>query len=70
MDLWESGLARFWMKNLPTIPRADECFDTKRRASRHLAPIQLSDFTSAFLILDIGIALATLSFLLEIIRRY
>ncbi|XP_046454702.1 glutamate receptor ionotropic, kainate glr-3-like isoform X2 [Daphnia pulex] len=66
MDLWESGLTRFWMKNRPTIPRADECFDTKRRVSR-LAAIQLSDLTSAFLILGIGIGLATLAFLLEMI---
>nr|CAH0101214.1 unnamed protein product [Daphnia galeata] len=38
----------------------------KRKISR-LAPIQLSDLTSAFLILGIGIGLATLVFLLETI---
>lgn len=57
----------FWVRNLPTIPKANECFaDEKNRVSR-LVPIRLSDLTSAFLILGIGIGLATLSFLLELI---
>ena len=65
MDLWESGLMRFWVNNL--IPKAYECFaDNKRRVAR-LSPIQLSDLTSAFLILGIGVGLATLSFLLELV---
>ena len=67
MDLWASGLMRFWVNTQPTIPKADQCFaDSKPRVSR-LVPIQLSDLTSAFLILGIGIALATLSFVLELI---
>lgn len=67
MDLWERGLMMFWVKTLPTVPKANECFaDTKNQVSR-LVPIQLSDLTSAFLILGIGIGLATLSFLLELI---
>lgn len=67
MDLWESGLMTFWVRNLPTIPKANECFaDEKNQVSR-LVPIQLSDLTSAFLILGIGIGLAALSFLLELI---
>ncbi|XP_046454085.1 ionotropic receptor 93a-like isoform X2 [Daphnia pulex] len=67
MDLWESGLMRFWVNTQPTIPKADQCFaDSKPRISR-LVPIQLSDLTSAFLILGIGIGLATLSFVSELI---
>jgi hypothetical protein len=67
MDLWESGLMRFWVNSQPTIPKADQCFaDSKPRISR-LVPIQLSDLTSAFLILGIGIGLATLSFVSELI---
>jgi hypothetical protein len=67
MNLWESGFMMFWVRNLPTIPKANECFaDEKNRVSR-LVPIRLSDLTSAFLILGIGIGLATLSFLLELI---
>ena len=68
MDLWESGLMRYWINTQPTIPEADQCFaDSKRRISR-LSPIQLSDLTSAFLILGIGIGLATSSVFLEFIH--
>nr|CAH0108320.1 unnamed protein product [Daphnia galeata] len=68
MDLWESGfLMLFWVKNLPTIPKANECFADKKNQVSRLAPIQLSDLTSAFLILGIGLGLATLSFLVELI---
>jgi ionotropic glutamate receptor len=67
MDLWESGLVKFWVNHLPTIPRADACFvSSKLRVSRPVA-IQLTDLTSAFLILGIGIGLAILVFLLELI---
>lgn len=74
MDYRESGLLNFVIKELPTIPRAEQCFaDTTRREAR-LVPIQLSDLTSAFLILGIGIGLAVLTFLLELLysrcRRY
>jgi ionotropic glutamate receptor len=67
MDLWESGLVKFWVNNLPTLPKADACFvDRKRRFSRPVA-IKLTDLTSAFLILGIGIGLAILVFMLELI---
>ncbi|XP_046657524.1 ionotropic receptor 93a-like [Daphnia pulicaria] len=67
MDLWESGLVKFWVNNLPTLPKADACFvDRKRRVSRPVA-IKLTDLTSAFLILGIGIGLAILVFMLELI---
>ncbi|XP_046454942.1 glutamate receptor 3-like [Daphnia pulex] len=65
LELCETGLIRFWTNNLPTIPKADECFaENKRRVSRPV-PIQLTDLISAFLILGIGLGLATLIFLLE-----
>ena len=67
-DLVETGLTRFWVKSLSTIPRADECMaDNKRAVTRRVRPIQLSDLTSAFLILGIGIGLAILTFLIETI---
>jgi len=68
LELWETGLVRFWINHLPTIPKADECFaENKRNLSRPL-PIKLTDLTSAFLILGIGVGLATLIFLLESFR--
>nr|CAH0101189.1 unnamed protein product [Daphnia galeata] len=67
LEIWEAGLVRFWVKNLPTIPKADECLTENKRKVSRLVPIQLSDLTSAFLILGIGIGLATLVFLLETI---
>ncbi|KAI9553418.1 hypothetical protein GHT06_021322 [Daphnia sinensis] len=68
-NLWETGLTNFWVYKefLPTVPRADQCFvESNRRLSR-VVPIQLSDLISAFLIFGIGIGLATLSFLLEVL---
>ncbi|KZS11925.1 Uncharacterized protein APZ42_023289 [Daphnia magna] len=69
VELWETGLTNFWVYNLfpPTAPRAEQCFveSTRRVSSR--APIQLSDLTSAFLILGIGTGLSVLSFLTELL---
>lgn len=68
MELWESGLVRFWIENIPSIPKAPKCFvDTKRQVTRPV-PIRLSDLISAFFILGIGIGLATLCFLLEMMH--
>jgi ionotropic glutamate receptor len=68
LDIYEFSLLRFWIKQLPTIPNADECFaNNKRKVVSRPVPIQLADLTSAFLILGIGIGLATLVFLLETI---
>ncbi|XP_045035563.1 glutamate [NMDA] receptor subunit 1 isoform X3 [Daphnia magna] len=69
VELWETGLAYFWVYKLfsPTVPRADQCFvESTLKVSRR-APIQLSDLTSAFLILGIGTGLAVLSFLTELL---
>ena len=64
MDLFESGLMRFWAKTV--VPMADKCLTTKkRRTSSRQVPIYLVDLTSAFLILGVGLGLAILTFLLE-----
>ena len=66
--MWETGLARYWVKE--RVPKADECYrsaDKIQKVSTREVPIHLHDLTSAFLILGIGIGLAALSFLLELI---
>ena len=65
--MWESGLVDYWTKDV--TPKAENCFATKRpkKESIKLVPIHLYDLTSAFLILGIGIGLATLCFLLELV---
>ena len=65
MGMWEFGLPAYWVKE--ATPKADECFATKNEKSVKLEPIHLYDLTSAFLILGIGIGLATLTFLLELV---
>ena len=65
MDLYESGLLRFWVKQL--TPQAEECFLKRKKESARQVPIHLSDLVSAFLILSIGVGLAILSFVLELI---
>ena len=73
MDLLEFGLKQYWVNEL--TPKADKCFATKKNEkSVKLVPIHLYDLISAFLILGIGLGLAILCFLLEIvyvrIKRY
>lgn len=63
MDLWESGHVRFWVKDV--IPRADECFASKNQHTAGQIAIRLTDLTSAFLILGLGLGLATFVFMLE-----
>ena len=68
MDLWEFGLIPHWIKE--ATPKADECFTRKKtEKSIRLVPIHLNDLISAFLILGIGIGLATLVFLLETVCK-
>ncbi len=68
VQLWETGLARFWVEKL--VPRADQCFVRNEKAGTsahmHLAAIQLEDLTSAFFILGTGISLALFTFVIEI----
>lgn len=65
MELWETGLPPFWVKN--GMPRAPKCFATRNRGenSARQGAIRLDDLTGAFLILGIGFGLATFAFLLE-----
>ena len=48
------------------VPGSEKCLDKKEKAAKEV-PIKLVDLTSAFLILGIGLGLATLCFLIEII---
>lgn len=69
VKLWESGLARFWVNTALGLAKAAECFDSKRqKSSARQVPIRLSDLTSAFLILGIGLGLAIFCFLVELIK--
>jgi hypothetical protein len=65
MELWESGLPPFWVKN--GMPKAPKCFAKKnpRENSARQNAIRLDDLTGAFLILGIGFGLTTFVFLLE-----
>ena len=65
MDLFESGLVRFWVKEFVPI-KATECFASKQTKSAHQVPIYLKDLTSAFVIFGIGVGLSTLSFTWEV----
>jgi hypothetical protein len=66
MELWETGLPQYWVKN--SIPRAPKCFEKKKlRRTAIPKPIRLDDLAGAFLILGVGVGLATFFFLMEII---
>ncbi len=66
MELWETGLPQYWVKN--SIPRAPKCFEkTNLRKSAIPKPIRLNDLAGAFLILGVGVGLATFFFLIEYI---
>ncbi|XP_057374698.1 ionotropic receptor 93a-like isoform X2 [Daphnia carinata] len=69
VKLWESGISRFWANNQTGLAKAAECFDSRRqKTSAQQVPIRLYDLTSAFLILGIGLGLAILCFLIELIQ--
>ena len=67
MEMCEFGLLDYWTHEAFDIPNAEKCFDVKQRKSAKDVPINLVDLTGAFLILGIGLGLAVLCFLLEII---
>ena len=67
MEMWEFGLLDHWTDETFHVPNAEKCFDVKQRKSTKNVPIKLVDLTGAFLILGIGLGLAVLCFLLEII---
>lgn len=63
MQLWETGLSRFWAKSL--LPRADECF-ARNTGKVKEAKIKLSDLTSAFFIFGVGMSASLGYFVLEL----
>jgi ionotropic glutamate receptor len=70
MEVWETGLPTFWVKN--AMPQARQCFSKSKKpalSSSRQVPIRLNDLEGAFLILGIGLGLATLVFLLEKISK-
>ncbi|XP_046635994.1 ionotropic receptor 93a-like [Daphnia pulicaria] len=69
MELWETGLPEYWVKN--SMPRAPKCFEkTKLRRTAIPKPIGLDDLAGAFFILGVGVGLATFFFLVENMIRF
>ncbi|XP_046445822.1 glutamate receptor ionotropic, delta-1-like isoform X1 [Daphnia pulex] len=70
IEPWETGILLFWMKN--AIPRAPKCFaKTKPRAnSAGQMAIKSRDLVAPFLILGIGLGLATFAFLMELVIHF
>jgi hypothetical protein len=69
VKLWESGLTYFWGNIAIGKNKATECFQKKRqKSSAQQVPIRLTDLTSAFLILGIGLGLAIIAFVHELIK--
>ncbi|KAK4019074.1 hypothetical protein OUZ56_001104 [Daphnia magna] len=65
VEVWETGLPSRWTNEV--IPQAPQCF-AKEKPRANLTgqnPIRLTDLMGAFLILAVGIGLATIVFLLE-----
>ena len=63
MAMWEYGLLDHWVEEAFHIPGAEKCFVKEKSTKK--AAIKLVDLTGAFLILGIGLGLATLCFLIE-----
>ncbi|EFX79724.1 hypothetical protein DAPPUDRAFT_244347 [Daphnia pulex] len=69
MEVWETGLPSYWVKN--AMPQAQKCFAlSKPLTSSRQTPIRLNDLEGAFLILGIGVGLATFIFLVEKIFQF
>nr|CAH0103993.1 unnamed protein product [Daphnia galeata] len=69
MELQETGFPEYWVKK--SIPHAQKCFKkTNQRKIAIRKPISLDDLAGAFLILGVGVSLATFFFLLENIIRF
>ena len=50
-------------------PRIDQCLMKNKEASARQKPLTLTDMSSAFVILGIGISLSLLVFLLELVYK-
>jgi hypothetical protein len=68
MELWETGLVPFWLKN--AFPQAPQCFVQPSRKSTRLVPISLKDLMGAFFIFSIGVGLSAFTFLAEKIFHF
>ena len=69
-EVWESGLPSFWVKQ--NMPKAPKCFGKIKPQTTRVqkVPIRLQDMKGAFIVLAVGIGLATFMFLVEIIINY
>lgn len=69
MELWESGLASFWLsKDIPATPKCFEKIKTKTTADgNRQVPIRLTDLKSVFFILGSGVSLSLLVFVFEVV---
>jgi ionotropic glutamate receptor len=65
MELWETGLPRHWVANF--VPQAPKCLakNSPQQNSVRRVAIRLEDLMGAFLILGVGVGLATFAFVLE-----
>jgi len=69
MELRENGLLDFYSNEVLYTPGSggsDQCIKKQKKSAKDV-PIKLVDLTSAFFILGIGLGLAILCFLLELI---
>ncbi|EFX78830.1 hypothetical protein DAPPUDRAFT_320132 [Daphnia pulex] len=60
---WEMGLPPYWMKI--SIQQAPKCFNKKRSEAAKKKPIGMDDLFGAFLILSVGLGLATIAIFME-----
>ncbi len=65
LQVWETGLGNFGVDQLTR--GGEQCLTKKRKKSVRQAGIKLEDLTSAFLMLGVGVGLASICFLIEII---
>jgi ionotropic glutamate receptor len=63
MKAWEMGFLPYWMKI--NIQKAPKCFTKKRPETAKKKPIGMDDLFGAFLILGVGLGLATMAFFME-----
>jgi hypothetical protein len=63
MKAWDVGLAHHWMKI--SIQQAPKCFIKNWPDAARKMPIRIKDLFGAFLILGVGLGIATPIFLIE-----
>lgn len=70
MNLWESGLTKFWLNQLVQNVGTGCQRKKEKPKTSNAAGIKLEDLISAFLILGVGIGLALVSFMFELIHGH